>query len=109
MISNWGPEHTVRSSDQKGAEATIEFEGTGAVVTGYYLPSGGTADVYLDGELNRTVDVYPDEDAPKGWESVWHNYRLEDGAHTLRVVVRGETYPGSTGSDIALSHLVVFR
>lgn len=109
VISNWGPEHTVRTSSQKGSEATIEFEGTGAIVSGYYLPSGGTADIFLDGELNRTVDVYPDEDAPKGWESVWHDYWLEDGKHTLRVVVRGETYPGSKGSDIALSHLVVFR
>ncbi len=107
--SSWGPQHTVRASSRKGAEATIEFEGTGAIVSGYYLPSGGTADIYLDGELNRTVDVYPDEDQPKGWESLWHDYRLEDGKHTLRVVVRGETYPGSTGSDIALSHLVVFR
>lgn len=108
-ISNWGPQHTVRTSGSTGSEAMIEFEGTGAIISGYYLPSGGTADIYLDGQLNRTVDVYPDENAPKGWESVWHDYGLEDGNHTLRVVVRGETYPGSTGSDIALSHLVVFR
>lgn len=108
-ISRWGPPHTVRTSDSAGAAAEIEFEGTGAIVSGYYLPSGGTADIYLDGEFNRTVDVYPDEDAPKGWESVWHDYRLEDGRHTLRIVVRGEPYPGSRGADIALSHLVVFR
>lgn len=107
--SNWGPRHTIRTSDRKGAEATIDFEGTGAVISGFYLPSGGTADIYLDGELNRTVDVYPDENSPKGWESVWHNYRLEEGKHSLRVVVRGEPYPGSKGSDIALTHLVVFR
>ena len=107
--SRWGPRHTVRTSGSKGAEAQIDFEGTGAIVSGFYLPSGGTADIYLDGELDRTVDVYPDEDRPKGWESVWHNYRLEEGRHSVRVVVRGETYPGSSGSDIALTHLVVFR
>ena len=107
--SDWGPRHTVKTSGSKGSEASIEFEGTGAIVSGFYLPSGGKADIYLDGELNRTVDVYPDEDRRKGWESVWHDYQLEDGNHSLRVVVRGEPYPGSAGSDIALTHLVVFR
>ncbi len=105
----WGHPNTVRTSDSKGAEASIDFEGRGAMVTGFYLPTGGKADVYLDGELSRTVDVYPDEDLQKGGESVWHDYDLEDGKHSLRVVVRGETYPGSGGSDIALTHLVVFR
>ena len=78
------------------------------------MPSGGTADVYLDGELHRTVDVYPDEEARKGAESVWHVFGLEDGEHQLRMVVRGEPYRGesgdeSKGTDISLSYLVVFR
>jgi hypothetical protein len=78
------------------------------------MPSGGTADIYLDGELHRTVDVYPDEDANKFHESVWHVFGLEDGEHRLRVVVRGERYRGiggdeSTGTEIALSYLLVFR
>ena len=70
---------------------------------------GGKADIYLDGALDRTVDVDPDEDRPKGWESVWHDYRLEDGRHEISIVVRGEPYLGSAGTDIALTHLVVFR
>ncbi len=107
--SNWGPTHTLKMSSSKGAEASVEFEGTGAIISGHFLPTGGKADIYLDGELNATVDVYPDEDQRKGWESIWHDYWLEDGKHTLRVVVRGETYPGSEGSDISLTHLVVFR
>jgi hypothetical protein len=97
-----------------GAEASIEFEGTGAILAGAYMPSGGTADIYLDGELHRTVDVYPDEDANKFHESVWHAFGLDDGEHRLRVVVRGERYRGaggdeSTGTEIALSYLLVFR
>jgi hypothetical protein len=103
-----------RRTGTKGAEATIGFEGTGAIIAGTYLPSGGTAEIYLDGELHSTVDVYPDEGAPKGAESVWHAFGLEDGEHRLRVVVRGEAYRdgsggGSTGTDISLSYLVVFR
>lgn len=107
--SNWGPRHVVLTSGRRGAEATIEFEGTGAIVSGFYLPTGGKAEIHLDGELDRTVDVYPDEDRPKGWESVWHDYGLEDGKHSLRIVVLGEPYGDSAGTDIALTHLVVFQ
>lgn len=107
--SNWGPRHVVLTSGRRGAEATIEFEGTGAIISGFYLPTGGKAEIHLDGELDRTVDVYPDEDRPKGWESVWHDYGLEDGKHSLRVVVLGEPYGDSAGTDIAVTHLVVFQ
>ena len=107
--SRWGPRHTVLTSGDQGAEATIEFEGTGAIISGFYLPTGGKAEIHLDGELDRTVDVYPDEDRPKGWESVWHDYGLEDGKHSLRIVVLGEPYGDSAGTDIALTHLVVFQ
>ncbi len=98
-----------KTSATKGAEASIQFEGTGVIVVGPYLPSGGQADVYLDGKLDRTVDVYPDEDSFKGDESVWHAFGLEAGQHTVRLVVRGEPYGESTGSDVTLNSLVVFR
>jgi hypothetical protein len=103
-----------RWTGTRGAEASVSFHGTGAIIAGTYMPSGGTADIYLDGELHRTVDVYPDEDAFKSGESVWHAFGLEDGEHQLRVVVRGEPYQGdlgdeSKGTDISLSYLVVFR
>ena len=63
---------------RKGAEAVVSFDGTGAIITGSYLPSGGKADVYLDGKLDRTVDVYPDEDHSKGGEAVWHAFGLKE-------------------------------
>ena len=93
----------------KGAEASISFEGTGAIIVGPYLSSGGKCDVFLDGKLNRTVDVYPDEDHQKDGESVWHAFRLKPGKHTLRVVVRGEIYGASKGTEIGIDDLVVFR
>jgi hypothetical protein len=96
-------------SSEKGAEATIRFQGTGAILVGPYLPTGGKADVYLDGKLDQTVDVYPDEDSGKGGESVWHAFGLAPGEHTVRLVVRGEPYEGSKGSEISLTDLVVFR
>lgn len=105
----WRTDKETRSSGEKGSEASISFEGTGAMVVGPYLPNGGKADVYLDGKLHSTVDVYPDENARKGNESVWHAFRLKNGKHTVRVVVRGEPYGASTGSEIAVEDLVVFR
>lgn len=99
----------IRTSSVMGAEAAIEFDGTGAIVVGPYVPTGGKADVYLDGKLAGTVDVFPDEQATKRSESVWHAFGLERGQHTVRLVVRGEPYPGSSGADIVLEDLVVFR
>jgi ADP-ribosylglycohydrolase len=96
-------------SDVKGAEASVTFQGTGAIVTGFYLPNGGKADVYLDGKLDRTVDVYPDEAGVKSGEDVWHAFGLKEQQHTVRLIVKGEPYPGSQGSAIALTDLVVFR
>jgi hypothetical protein len=96
-------------SAQKGAEASIRFTGTGVIVVGEYLPDGGKADVYLDGELAATVDVYPDEKNRKGGESVWHAFKLPNREHQLRLVVRGEPYEESEGPKISLSSLVVFR
>ncbi|MGE5571061.1 MAG: ADP-ribosylglycohydrolase family protein [Rhodospirillales bacterium] len=96
-------------SSEKGAEVSITFEGTGAVLVGPYLPTGGKADVYLDGKLDRTVDVYPDEDGIRNGESVWHAFGLKNTKHTVRVVVRGEPYPGSKGADIGIDSLIVFR
>jgi len=100
---------TRRVAREKGAEASVSFEGTGAILVGPYLPTGGKAEVYLDGKLESVVDVYPDEDREKTGESIWHSFGLPKGKHTIRLVVLGEPYPGSQGADIGLNDLVVFR
>lgn len=96
-------------TDRKNASAEIQFEGTGAIIVGPYMPTGGKADVYLDGKLDRTVDVYPDEDSWKFSDAVWHVFGLKPGTHTVRLVVLGAPYPGSNGSEISVEGLVVFR
>ena len=106
---DWKPDHATRIASRKGAEAAIGFEGTGVIVVGPYLPSGGKADVYLDGRMDRTVDVYPDEPHAKGGESVWHAFGLKNGPHTVRLVVRGEPYGESKGTEIGITDLIVFR
>ena len=98
-----------KSASEKGAEASIAFEGTGAVIVGPYLPNGGKAEVWLDGKLDGVVDVFSDEDAPKGGESVWHKFGLKNAKHTVRLVVLGEPYPGSKGAEIVVENFIAFR
>jgi hypothetical protein len=98
-----------RSASEKGAEASIAFDGTGAIVVGPYYTEGGRADVYLDGRLDRTVDVASDEPRGRTNESVWHVFGLQQGRHRIRVVVRGEPYGNYRGTAVGITDLVVFR
>ena len=98
-----------RIASAAGSEASIAFEGTGAILTGTLLPKGGTATVYLDGKLDRTVDVCSDERDNRNTESVWHIFGLPNGRHTVRLVVEGKPGPGSDRTDVAIEGLVTFR
>ncbi|MFB3827600.1 MAG: ADP-ribosylglycohydrolase family protein [Bryobacteraceae bacterium] len=98
-----------RITAEKGAEAAISFEGTGAMVIGPYLLKGGTLDVYLDGKLDRTLDVYSDERSDRGTEAVWHAFGLKNAKHTVRLVVRGEQYKNSQGADVGVDGLIYFK
>jgi hypothetical protein len=98
-----------RTTGTAGAEAQIEFEGTGAILEGTYLPQGGTATIYLDGKLDRTVDVCSDENSNRTGESVWHVFGLSNGKHVVRLVVAGKPGPGSSKTDVVLEALITFR
>jgi hypothetical protein len=73
------------------------------------LRSGGKADVYLDGRLDRTVDVASDAGSGRSSESVWHIFGLKSGPHHVRVVVPGEPYGNYAGTTVGITDLVVFR
>jgi len=105
----WKEDRTTRVASEAGAEVTISFEGSGAILTGTYLPKGGTATVYLDGEVDRTVDVCSDESSNRNGEAVWHAFGLRNGKHTLRLVVDGKPGPGSDKTDVVVDGLIIFR
>lgn len=105
----WRTERNQRISAEKGATAEISFNGTGFIVVGPYLVAGGKADVFIDGKAEGVIDVFPDEDQGKGGESVVHRFKMPAGQHTVKLVVRGEAYPGSKGAEIGVTDLVVFR
>ena len=108
-----GAAFTERRSSAKGAEATVTFEGTGFILSGSYLPTGGKADVSLDGQPAETIDAYIDAERPRSMESLMHRFNLPAGPHTVRLVVRGEPYEGNMaeqkGRDVVIRDLIVFR
>ena len=108
-LTIWRTERVSNISGERNAEATISFDGTGASITGILLPDGGQAEVYLDGALSQTIDVYPDEPNPKARESIWHQFGLENKRHDLRIVVLGEPYGDSQGPNISITGLLVFE
>lgn len=103
-----GDRRPAMRSRTAGAEATVSFEGTGAMAVVTLRPDGGMADIYLDGKLVAKTDVYND-DGQRGGEGLWGKFDLKPGPHTLRVVVKGEPYPGSKDAWIYLEDLIVFR
>jgi hypothetical protein len=96
-------------TDEKGAEASIQFTGTGAILVGPLLPAGGLAEIFLDGVQVGTVDVHPDDTIRRRREAVWHAFGLEDKEHALKLVVLGEPYKDSEGAEIGIRDLIVFR
>jgi len=109
FTGDWRAGEKTRVASARGAGAAVSFDGTGAIVVGPYLPTGGKADVYLDAKLHRTVDSNSDERDTKGDESVWHVFGLKNGRHTVRIVLRGEPAWSEPGSDVAVDSLIVFR
>lgn len=107
----WKEDGKLRSrvSDEKGATAEIEFEGTGFIVVGPYLPDGGFVEVWVDGKRVNNVDVCSDEDSVKGDESVYHEFGLRRGRHRVQLKVLGVRHENSTGARVAIQDLIVFR
>ena len=100
----------MKTSSTKDSEASIEFQGRGVVISGSYLPTGGTADVYLDGKLDRRIDVYSDNDGVReGNNAIWHTWGLKNGKHSVRLVVRGEPFRDSKGSAVSIDDAIIFR
>lgn len=108
---SWAADERLRArvSDEKGAVAEIEFEGSGFIVSGPYLPDGGFLEAWLDGKRVNNYDVYSDENSVKDDESVFHQFRLKPGRHTVKIVVLGVRHGESAGARVAISDLIVFR
>jgi hypothetical protein len=103
-----GRQREENRSKTAGAEATVTFDGTGAMLVGSLNADRGTAGLYLDGKLMEKIDGYNDNGF-RGSEGLWGKFDLKPGTHTVRVVVSGQPYPGSQDAWMNLEDLIVFR
>jgi hypothetical protein len=97
----------VKETESPGAEATLEFNGTGLGLVGQLVENGGRADVYIDGKKSELVaDAYI---VPNTIDrDLWRIYGLPPGKHALRLVVRDDADSRSTGRKIIISRAIVY-
>jgi hypothetical protein len=109
----WGggvPVEQSKFAGKKGDEVEFAFNGTGVTLMGNWVKDGGKADIYLDGELNQTIDSYFFWSGQEHHSiNLWHVFGLQPGDHTVRVVVKGEKRPESLGTSLYLTEALVFR
>jgi hypothetical protein len=96
-------------AENQGDELTINFSGTGISLTGNWFRDGGKADMYVDGKLHRTIDTYYYFANQQHTASIWHVLNLEPGDHTVRLVVKGEKRPESTGTRVYITSATIFN
>ena len=111
-------EWVLAAAEEAGAEAVVEFTGTGVILTAAHQPTGGTVEVWLDGESQGVWDTYSEEDPANRWstkldEAVWHRFGLDNETHKLRVQVLGKPYTRgevtSGGTIFSMQDVVVFH
>ncbi len=99
----------IKRAKQKGAEASFKFTGTGVMISGHWNKDHGKADVYIDGELDRTIDTYywvANVGNPMAY--LYHNVTLPEGDHVIRLVVNGEKNPKAGDTNITITGAVVY-
>jgi uncharacterized repeat protein (TIGR02543 family) len=89
---------------EAGAAIRMPFDGSGVdwiTVTG---PNRGRAQIVVDRQLLRTVDLYAET---RTFGVALRIEGLTDGRHTLRIVATGRARPSSTGSTVAIDRFEV--
>ncbi|MGC1390633.1 MAG: ADP-ribosylglycohydrolase family protein [Bacteroidales bacterium] len=117
---NWRPFEINSESDNKlikqsmysekaGDELEIDFTGTGISIEGNWYKDGGKADIYVDGNLNRSIDTYYNFANQQHTVSIWHVLNLNPGDHKVRVVVKGEKRSESAGTRVYITSATTFK
>ena len=91
------------------ADETLEvkFSGERIVWYGPKQPNYGTAEVYLDGVFQRTVDCFAAEVAKTTRAAIWTSDLMTEGWHTLRIRATGDKNPLSSGTIVVVDDFSV--
>ena len=97
------------TAEKIGDELEFDFTGTGISFEGNWFKDGGKADIYVDGKLHRAIDTYYNFANQQHTASIWHVLNLQQGNHKVRLVVKGEKRPESTGNRVYITSATVFK
>jgi hypothetical protein len=107
-----GDEELYQVSTKPGDVFEIKFNGTGISMMGSYNVDGGTAMAYIDEKPLREFNCYHHKEAGK-WlanrQHIIHAMDLEEGDHTLKIVVLDKKEPNSKGHKIYVERGVIFN
>lgn len=107
-VETWGKEVILSSSP--GDYAEVDFRGTCVYMQGNLRSDCGMIDIYIDGELKHSRDLYvePKWDNHLQCTALWLT-GLEDGEHTLKVVISDSKNSESSGHTVGLGRVVSYR
>ena len=92
-------------SNINGSYFSYNFTGTNVAWIGTTRPNAGRADVYLDGKLVSSVELY--SPAINHNQTLFSQSNLNLGSHTLQVIVRPDRHNSATDNYVSLDYLVV--
>ncbi len=96
---------TYYRSEDVGASVELKFVGESLVIYGGYLPTGGIADIYLDGEYITSVDTYRSTQSLSSY--LYHTDGLAEREHTLKIVTAETKNAASAGNTFLLDFIKV--
>ena len=96
-------------AEKAGDELDIDFSGSGMSIEGNWYKDGGKADIYVDGNLHRTIDTYYNFADQQHTVSIWHVLNLKQGDHKIKIIVKGEKRPESAGTRVYITSATIFR
>lgn len=91
-------------SDTAGDTVSLTFDGTWVGVGFLTWRTYGQADVYIDGVLQETVDLFTHRDDTK---SVYYGGLL-DATHTISITVRGDSHENAVGTNVSIDYIDVW-
>lgn len=102
----WNPgyyNNTVHYTNTAGAIAELSFSGSSMQWYGVKGSGQGKADVYIDGVLDATVDLYQ---AARAYTLCYSKSGLAAGTHTIKIVTRSDKNASSTDRYVEVDYFI---